>query len=157
MEPRVPVLLDQLHAPARTRQHDCRRAAAGAAANDQYIRSPADRHRSSLSATGLYATIPQPLTGRKYLEPMSQTPAEAELATLIVNVLNLEDVDAGAILPEAPLFGGGLALDSIDALELSLEISKRYGVQLRSDDENNRQIFASLQALSAHIQANRPA
>jgi acyl carrier protein len=88
---------------------------------------------------------------------MSQTPAEAELATLIVNVLNLEDVDAGAILPEAPLFGGGLALDSIDALELSLEISKRYGVQLRSDDENNRQIFASLQALSAHIQANRPA
>jgi acyl carrier protein len=88
---------------------------------------------------------------------MSQTAAEAELATMIVSVLNLEDVDAGAIEPEAPLFGGGLALDSIDALELSLEISKRYGVQLRSDDENNRQIFASLRALSAHIQAHRPA
>ena len=88
---------------------------------------------------------------------MSQTAAEAELATMIVSVLNLEDVDAVTIEPEAPLFGGGLALDSIDALELSLEISKRYGVQLRSDDENNRQIFASLRALSTHIQANRPA
>ena len=88
---------------------------------------------------------------------MSQTAAEAELATMIVSVLNLEDIDAGAIEPEAPLFGGGLGLDSIDALELSLEISRRYGVQLRSDDENNRQIFASLRALCAHVQAHRPA
>jgi acyl carrier protein len=86
---------------------------------------------------------------------MSQTPAETELATMIVTALNLEDVDAAGIDPEAQLFGGGLGLDSIDALELSLEISKRYGVQLRSDDENNRKIFASLRALSAHVQANR--
>ena len=88
---------------------------------------------------------------------MTQTAAEAELATLIVEALNLEDIAAASIDPEAPLFGGGLALDSIDALELSLEISKRYGVQLRSDDENNRKIFASLRTLSAHVQANRPA
>ena len=88
---------------------------------------------------------------------MTQTAAEAELATMIVEALNLEDVAAASIDPEAPLFGGGLALDSIDALELSLEISKRYGVQLRSDDENNRRIFASLRTLSAHVQANRQA
>jgi acyl carrier protein len=86
---------------------------------------------------------------------MTQTAAEAELATLIVTALNLEEVDAAAIDPELPLFGTGLGLDSIDALELSLEISKRYGVQLRSEDENNRKIFASLRALSAHVQANR--
>jgi acyl carrier protein len=86
---------------------------------------------------------------------MTQTAAEAELATMIVAALNLEDVDAATIDPELPLFGAGLGLDSIDALELSLEISKRYGVQLRSEDENNRKIFASLRALSAHVQAHR--
>ena len=86
---------------------------------------------------------------------MTQTAAEAELATIIVAALNLEDVDPASIDPELPLFGAGLGLDSIDALELSLEISKRYGVQLRSEDENNRKIFASLRALSAHVQAHR--
>ena len=86
---------------------------------------------------------------------MTQTAAEAELAIMIVAALNLEDVDAATIDPELPLFGAGLGLDSIDALELSLEISKRYGVQLRSEDENNRKIFASLRALSAHVQAHR--
>ncbi len=82
----------------------------------------------------------------------SQTPAEHELAELIVASLNLEDCNAGAIDPEAPLFGAELGLDSIDALELALAISKRYGFQLRSDNTDNRQIFASLRALSAHIE-----
>jgi len=77
------------------------------------------------------------------------------MAGLIVQALNLEGVDAGSIDPEAPLFGSGLGLDSIDALELALEISKRYGVQLRSDDEDNRQIFASLRSLTSHVQAHR--
>jgi len=85
----------------------------------------------------------------------AQTASEAEMADLIVQALNLEDVAAASIDPVAPLFGAGLGLDSIDALELALEISKRYGVQLRSDDEDNRRIFASLRALSAHVQANR--
>ncbi|MCE7032149.1 phosphopantetheine-binding protein [Lysobacter sp. GX 14042] len=87
----------------------------------------------------------------------AQTPAENELARLLVESLNLEDVEAGAIDPAAPLFGDGLGLDSIDALELSLAISKRYGVQLRSDGEDNRQVFASLRALSAHVESNRAA
>ncbi|QCO68582.1 acyl carrier protein [Luteimonas yindakuii] len=87
----------------------------------------------------------------------SQTPAEQELAELLVEALNLEDVAAADIDPEAPLFNAGLGLDSIDALELALAISKRYGFQLRSDNDDNRRIFASLRALSAHIEANRAA
>ena len=87
----------------------------------------------------------------------TQTAAELELAQLLVESLNLEDVDAGAIDPEAPLFNTGLGLDSIDALELALDISKQYGFQLRSDNDENRRIFASLRALSAHVEANKAA
>ncbi|MBK6597097.1 MAG: acyl carrier protein [Proteobacteria bacterium] len=87
--------------------------------------------------------------------PATQTQTEQELAALIVQALNLETVAPGDIDPEQPLFGEGLGLDSIDALELALEISKRYGFQMRSDDENNRQIFASLRALASHIAAHR--
>lgn len=84
----------------------------------------------------------------------STVSTEAEVAKLIVEALNLE-VAPEEIDPEAPLFGEGLGLDSIDALEIALAISKRYGFQLRSDDERNHRIFASLRALSAHIEKNR--
>jgi acyl carrier protein len=84
-----------------------------------------------------------------------QTEAERELAELLVESLNLEDVEPQAIDPEAPLFNEGLGLDSIDALELSLAIGKRYGFQLRSEGEDNRRIFGSLRALSAHVQSQR--
>ena len=88
--------------------------------------------------------------------PMSpQTDAELELAELLVESLNLEGVVAAEIDPDAPLFTTGLGLDSIDALELSLAISKRYGFQLRSDNEQNQRIFASLRALSAHVQQHK--
>jgi len=80
---------------------------------------------------------------------------ERELAELIITALNLEGVSPDDIDPQAPLFKTGLALDSIDALELALEISKRYGFQLRSDDENNVRIFASLRSLAAHIAEHR--
>jgi acyl carrier protein len=80
---------------------------------------------------------------------------EQEVARLIVDSLNLEEVSPEDIEPEAPLFREGLGLDSIDALELALAISRAYGVPIRSDDENNRQIFASLRALTAHIEAHR--
>ncbi|MET1023911.1 MAG: phosphopantetheine-binding protein [Pseudoxanthomonas sp.] len=85
----------------------------------------------------------------------AQTAEEHELAELLVESLNLEDVNAGQIDPEAPLFNTGLGLDSIDALELALAIGKKYGFQLRSDSEDNQRIFASLRALSAHVQANK--
>ncbi len=87
----------------------------------------------------------------------NQTEAERELADLLVESLNLDDVAAESIDPEAPLFNTGLGLDSIDALELALAISKKYGFQLRSDNEDNRRIFASLRALSEHIQQHRTA
>jgi acyl carrier protein len=74
----------------------------------------------------------------------------------VVSALQLE-VKPGEIDPEAPLFGTGLGLDSIDALELALAISRRYGFQLRSDDERNGRIFASLRSLTAHIEKNRAA
>jgi len=87
--------------------------------------------------------------------PSTQSPAEHELARLIVNAVNLEAVAPEDIDPEAPLFGAGLGLDSIDALEIALEISKRFGVQIRSDDEENRRIFASLRTLARHIEEHR--
>lgn len=86
-----------------------------------------------------------------------QTAAERQLADLLVESLNLEGVDAAGIDPEAPLFGDGLGLDSIDALELALAISKQYGFQLRSDSDENRRIFGSLRALSAHIEQHKTA
>ncbi len=85
-----------------------------------------------------------------------QTAAQYELATLMVECLNLEDVEAAAIDPDAPLFGGELGLDSIDALEVALAVSRHYGFQLRSDNPDNRNIFASLGTLSAHIEQHRP-
>lgn len=78
-----------------------------------------------------------------------------EVAVLIVESLDLEDVKASDIDPQAPLFGDGLSLDSIDALELSFEIAQKYGFKLRSDDERNEEIFASLNSLTRHIAENR--
>ena len=86
-----------------------------------------------------------------------QSRAEHDLAELLVASLNLEGVAAAEIDPEAPLFGDGLGLDSIDALELALAISKQYGFQLRSDNDANRRIFASLRALSAHVEQHKAA
>jgi acyl carrier protein len=85
-----------------------------------------------------------------------QTPAEHELAELVISSLNLEHVTAADIDPEAALFGGDLGLDSIDALELALAVSKRYGLTLRSDNADNKRIFGSLRALATHIEQNRP-
>jgi acyl carrier protein len=85
---------------------------------------------------------------------MAASAQELELAQLIVTSLNLE-VAANEIEPDAPLYGEGLGLDSIDILELSLAISKTYGVQLKSDDADNNKIFGSLRSLNQHIQQHR--
>lgn len=84
----------------------------------------------------------------------TQSDAEQALARLIVSSLQLEGTPE-SIDPAAPLFGEGLGLDSIDALELALAISRAHGFELRSDDERNGRIFASLRALSAHVEAHR--
>jgi acyl carrier protein len=84
----------------------------------------------------------------------AQNAQEAELARLIVKTLNLE-IPAEEIDPEAPLYGEGLGLDSIDMLEIALVVSQQFGVKLRADDKNNVQIFSSLRSLNAFIQRNR--
>jgi len=94
------------------------------------------------------------VTNQPTTQTVDQTPAEQALAGLIVSSLQLE-VAPDAIEPEGRLFGDGLGLDSIDALELALAISRTYGFELRSDDERNGRIFASLRSLSNHIEAHR--
>ena len=79
---------------------------------------------------------------------------ERDLAGLFVQALNLEQKPE-EIDPTAPLFGDGLGLDSIDILEVALEVSHRYGFQLRSDDENNQQIFQNLRSLALHVAQHR--
>jgi acyl carrier protein len=88
-------------------------------------------------------------------EPRSSAsaPHMLALAQLIVETLNL-DVQAAQIDPDAPLFGDGLGLDSIDMLEIALAVSQTYGVKLRADDSDNHLIFGSLASLSEHIQQN---
>lgn len=81
---------------------------------------------------------------------------ELEVATMIVEALHLPDIAPDSIDPDMPLFKEGLGLDSIDVLELSLAIKQRYGVQIRSDDERNVAIFASLRALAEHLAASKP-
>lgn len=77
-----------------------------------------------------------------------------EVAGQIITALNL-DLSPEEIEPDAPLFGEGLGLDSIDILEVALVISKRYGFQLRSDSADNVRIFQSLRSLTQHIAENR--
>lgn len=79
---------------------------------------------------------------------------ELEVARLIVETLNLP-VEATEIKPLDPLFGDGLGLDSIDALELSLALHQTYGCRLRSGDPGNIEIFASLRSLASFVQGNR--
>lgn len=84
----------------------------------------------------------------------SMADLEKEVARLIVEGLNL-DITPDQIVPEAPLYGEGLGLDSIDVLEIALVVSKRYGFQLRADNADNRQIFSSLRSLAQYIAAHR--
>jgi acyl carrier protein len=85
----------------------------------------------------------------------AKTPFETEISDLMVEVLDLE-IAAEEIDPGAPLYGEGLGLDSIDMLEISLAIGKRYGVELRADDEDSRLVFASLRSLARHVDEHRP-
>ena len=84
----------------------------------------------------------------------STTDLQREVAQLMVECLNLE-VTADQITADAPLYGDGLGLDSIDVLEVALVVSKRYGLQLRSDSEDNQHIFSSLRSLCDYIATQR--
>jgi acyl carrier protein len=82
------------------------------------------------------------------------TPLEHEIAKLIVQTLKLK-TDPSSIEPEVPLFGEGLGLDSIDALELALAVAQTYGYQLKSSDPEIKTTFSSLRALARAIEKNR--
>lgn len=89
---------------------------------------------------------------------VEQTDLERRMADLLVSSLELEDVEAADIEPTAPLFGHdpeSLGLDSIDALEIALAINQAFGIKLRADDEKNSHIFATLRALTHHVQEQR--
>ncbi len=88
------------------------------------------------------------------MDMVTQSPLEQEVAELLVQTLKLK-VAAATIDPIVPLFGDGLGLDSIDALELALAISKTYGYQLKSSDPDIKEIFSSLRALTGAIKKHR--
>ncbi len=79
----------------------------------------------------------------------------AELKTLFIEGLHLEDVSAEEIGADDPLFGEGLGLDSIDALEIAVLLDRQYGVKITSEDDRNQAIFASLNSLAEFVTANR--
>jgi acyl carrier protein len=87
-------------------------------------------------------------------QSLPQPAFEQEVARLLVETLQLA-MDPQDIVPDQPLFKDGLGLDSIDALEIAMEISQRYGINLKSDDDRYGQIFASLRSLAQYIEHNR--
>jgi acyl carrier protein len=101
---------------------------------------------SSRADPGVF-TVPNPMTP-------PHTTLQNEVAALLVEALNL-DMAPESIDPQAPLYGEGLGLDSIDILEVALVVSQRYGFQLRSDDQDNVRIFTSLASLTEHIATHR--
>ena len=88
-------------------------------------------------------------------DPRALSADELELARLIVGTLNIEDTRPEEIDPEAPLYGEGLGLDSIDILEVALVVSKKYGFKLKEDDEDNVKVFGSLESLARHVAERR--
>lgn len=89
-----------------------------------------------------------------FAAPAADAALMLEVAELVVSSLNLETAAAN-IQPDNVLYGDGLGLDSIDILEIALVVSKRYGLQLRADHEDNTAIFQSLRSLSNHIARHR--
>jgi acyl carrier protein len=80
---------------------------------------------------------------------------ENEIKQLIIDVLQLEDMQTSDIETDAPLFGDGLGLDSIDALELGVALQKRYGITLSANSEETRRHFHSVATLVAMLAEQR--
>jgi len=80
---------------------------------------------------------------------------EQDIKQLIIEALDLEDLGPEDIDSAAPLFGDGLGLDSIDALELGMSLQKRYGIKLSANSEETRKHFASVQALAALVASHQ--
>ena len=80
---------------------------------------------------------------------------EQEIKELIISTLRLEDVSPESIDANAPIFGEGLGLDSIDALELGVAIQKKYGIKITADADENRRYFSSVSNLARFVQERR--
>jgi len=78
-----------------------------------------------------------------------------QIKELIISALELEDVSPENIVDSEPLFGAGLGLDSIDALELGVALKKKFGVKFSAENADNKKHFASVDALAAYIESER--
>jgi len=78
-----------------------------------------------------------------------------DIKVLIVNTLELEDIEPASIGDDEALFGDGLGLDSIDALELGIALQKNYGIEIDEEDEALSEHFMSARALASFIEENR--
>jgi acyl carrier protein len=116
----------------------------------------ANRHTDADYSRNLLEAQPMPDKASLLQQPapLADAGLRLEIATLFVHALNLE-VTPEEIDPDAPLYGAGLGLDSIDILEVALLVSKQYGIQLRADSQENQQIFRSLRHLAEYIAAQR--
>lgn len=79
----------------------------------------------------------------------------SQLKTMIIEGLRLEDIVPEDLSPDTALFGGGLGLDSIDALEIGVMLDRQFGIKITSGDERNNQIFASLRSLAEFVANHR--
>ena len=86
---------------------------------------------------------------------MTREEIESKLKDVIVSALDLEDVTATDIGTDVPLFGEGLGLDSIDALELGMAVKKAFGVTFSSDAAENRRIFRSVSTLADFVEKSQ--
>jgi len=78
-----------------------------------------------------------------------------ELKRLLIKELNLEDLAPEDIDENMPLFGDGLGLDSIDALELAVILERKYNVKIKADDSRNQEIFSTVASLAKFVEENR--
>jgi len=83
------------------------------------------------------------------------TGLEEQIKEIIIDSLDLEDITSDDIDPGAPLFGEGLGLDSIDALELGIAIKKKFNINLSAEDKDNRKHFYSVRSLADFISKNK--
>lgn len=88
-------------------------------------------------------------------QPQPQAELELELKHLIVESLLLEDVVPEQIDTDAPLFVDGLGLDSIDALELGMALTRKYGIEIKASDDRVKEVFRSVRSLTDFVQEHR--
>jgi len=86
---------------------------------------------------------------------MTREEIESEIKSVIISSLELEDVTAAEIDTDAPLFGEGLGLDSIDALELGMAVRKRFGITFSKDPAENKKVFRSVKTLADYVEGHQ--